>query len=95
VGVSAAGHVRSACRTNNKQEFVGKVGFSEKFEASCFDVSGTKAVGTAAFPAVLEEPNEKTSKAIEDAKKKKDVLGPFDNSDDLMKALKAKDSKAA
>jgi hypothetical protein len=27
----------------------------------------------------LEEPNEKTSKAIEDAKKKKDVLGPFDN----------------
>lgn len=43
------------------------------------------------FAVVLEEPNEKTSKAIEDAKKKKDVLGPFDNSDDLMKALNAKD----
>ena len=39
------------------------------------------------FEIKTDEPSEITYKAIEDAEKEKDVEGPFDNVDDLMRSL--------
>lgn len=37
----------------------------------------------------VEEPNECTCNAIEDAENEKDLYGPFDSVEDLMQALNA------
>jgi DNA-damage-inducible protein J len=43
------------------------------------------------FPVVLEVPNKTTHKAMKEAEEGKNMVGPFDTVDDLMKDLNAKD----
>jgi DNA-damage-inducible protein J len=43
------------------------------------------------FPVVLEVPNKTTCKAMKEAEEGKNMVGPFDTVDDLMKDLNAKD----